>query len=78
MIVTLPLGYNSYVDRLLEENKINFTERYCLKRISKDNKWKEVTYEEVKGAKYGSPFPFANAIVILVFKKTTENDCWRT
>lgn len=42
IVVTLPIGYNTYLDKLLKEDKIQFTEQYYLKRISDDNKWIQV------------------------------------
>ena len=69
IVVTAPLGYNTYLDKLLKEDKICFTEQYYLKRISDDNKWIEVGGGEIREAKYGVPFPYANAIVIGVIKR---------
>lgn len=62
-VVTLPLGYNFEMDKLLKEGKIQFTKKYCLKRISVDE-WIETDWENVKNLKYNDPFPFANGIVI--------------
>ena len=42
IVVTLPIGYNTYLDKLLKEDKIRFTEQYYLKRISDDNRWIQV------------------------------------
>jgi hypothetical protein len=64
IIVTFPLGYNSVLDRLLKDKVIRFTKIYYLKRISKSNGWKEVSWEDVQDTEYGKPFPFANALVI--------------
>jgi len=64
IVVTLPLGFNIEMDKLIKEEKIHFTERYCLKRISRDNRWAEVDWNDIREAKYGSPFPWANALVI--------------
>lgn len=73
IVVTLPLGYNTYLDKLLKEDKIQFTEQYYLKRISDDNKWTQVGRGgEVHYAKYGTPFPYANAIVIGVIKRAEK------
>ena len=68
MVVTLPIGYNTYLDKLLKEDKVRFTEYYYLKRISDDNKWIEVGRGEVREAKYGTPFPNANVLFIGVIK----------
>ena len=72
IVVTLPIGYNTYLDKLLKEDKIRFTESYYLKRISNDNKWIQVVGggAEIREAKYGTPFPYANALVIGVIKRT--------
>lgn len=69
IVVTLPLGYNRELDKLVEEGGIRFTERYCLKRISRDNRWVEVEYNEVRHTKYNAPFPLANAVIIGIIKK---------
>jgi hypothetical protein len=69
MIVTLPLGFNPVMDRLLKEDKMQFTKRYCLKRISKDNEWIEVNWEDIKNARYNYPFNDANGLVIGIIEK---------
>jgi glycosyltransferase involved in cell wall biosynthesis len=70
MIVTLPLGYNPELDKLLGDGKIQFTRRFCLKRVSKDNKWMEADWKEVKNARYDGPFPYANGLVIGIIEKS--------
>ena len=64
IIVTLPLGYNFALDKLLKNKVIQFTKQYYLIRISKGNEWKEASWKDVQDAKYGQPFPKANALVI--------------
>lgn len=64
LLVTVPLGYNPYMDAMLRERKFPFTKMRLLKRVSADNRWKEVSWDEAKDAKYGAPFPFANAILV--------------
>ena len=64
IVVTFPLGYNFALDKLLKDKVIQFTEQYYLVRISKGNEWKEASWKDVQNAKYGKPFPFANALVI--------------
>ena len=64
MVITLPLGYNPCMDKLIKERKIKFDEQYYLKRISKDNRWEEAEYGDVHNAKYGKPFPRANALLV--------------
>lgn len=52
LVVTLSLGYNPYMDRLLNEEKIQFTKMYCLKRISSNNKWIQVDWKDVRNSRY--------------------------
>lgn len=68
MMVTLPLGYNPEMDKLLGEGKIRFSKQYYLKRISKDNRWQEVSWKDIRKAKYDYPFPGANGVVIGIFE----------
>ena len=69
IIVTLPAGYNPEMDKLIFEDKIEFADKYYLKRISRDNRWKQVQKEELKAVEYNRPFPNANGIVIGMIKK---------
>lgn len=64
IVVTLPLGSNPEMDRLLKDGTIQFTKQFYLKRVSKDNEWIEVDWVDVSAAKYGNPFPCANGVVI--------------
>lgn len=69
LVATMPLGYNAYVDQLLGTKQTGFDDNFYLKRINSANEWREVPWEEVKGAAYGSPFPCANAIFVGFFRK---------
>lgn len=73
LIITVPLGYNTEMDKKLMENKLGFTNLYYLKRITKDNKWIEINKEEVINPKYGDPFPCANYICIGVYENNNIN-----
>ena len=64
IIITLPIGYNPVLDQLLKDGALNFSEQYNLIRISKGNEWEESTWEDVRIAKYNSPLPFANGLII--------------
>ena len=64
LLVTLPLGYNANLDRLLDADALPFTELRFLKRISADNRWVEATWPEVRGSKFGTPFGCANALAV--------------
>ena len=62
MIATVPLGYNPAMDQLLDEGRL-FTKQIFMKRTSKQT-WLQASHSDVQGAKYGTPFKYANAICI--------------
>ena len=64
MVVTLPLGYNSFLDDFFSGNDLGFTALGYLKRISRDNRWRQVSYDDVRGIRYGDPFMCANAVAV--------------
>jgi hypothetical protein len=64
IIITLPIGYNSVLDQLLKDGMIRFSKQYNLVRISKGNEWKAASWKEVQNAKYNTPLPFANGLLI--------------
>lgn len=64
IVVTLPLGYNKNLDKLLKLNKIQFSERFCLKRNYEINKWREVTWEELSNIKYNFHYYHAYGLII--------------
>jgi len=74
LIVTLPLGYNTSMDSLLRDRVLRFDQQYYLLRISKSNQWREGSWEEVRGKKYGSPFENANAIVVGIISQAEKFD----
>jgi hypothetical protein len=69
LLVTMPLGYNDFVDQMVRENKTGLSETRYLLRISAGNQWREAQLAEVVGIKFGSPFSCANAIVVGWFRK---------
>ena len=69
IMLTLPVGYNTTMDKLIKENKIIFKEKYYFIRISKNNRWKQVNFDDVKNIKYSQRFPHANAILFGIINK---------
>jgi SAM-dependent methyltransferase len=67
--VTLPIGQNPEMDRLLEEGVIAFSRLHFLRRISKDNLWVETNDNNILWTKYNSPFPGANAVTIGIYER---------
>lgn len=70
LVATMPMGHNDELDRLVEKKQLGFDEVCFLKRISANNIWKEASYDEVKGTKYGTPYICANALIVGYFTKT--------
>ena len=64
IMITVPLGYNPTLDNLLKGGSIQFSKQYHLIRLSKGNEWREASWEDVLAAKYNSPMPFANGLLI--------------
>ena len=52
LVVTIPLGYNPSLDRMIDEGRIPFAERTCLKREPRRNIWREVSAGEVRNPQY--------------------------
>lgn len=66
-VITLPIGYNPYLDKILVSQRTKiFSKLYCLKRVSKNNTWKQVDFRQIQNTKFNSPYPFANAILIAI------------
>jgi SAM-dependent methyltransferase len=64
LLITLPLGYNPRVDAALQGDAFDLDHLTFLKRISRDNRWQEVTKDKILGTEYGRPFPAANVVAI--------------
>lgn len=64
IMITVPLGYNPTLDKLLKDGTIQFSKQYHVIRISKGNEWREASWEDVLAAKYNTPMPFANGLFI--------------
>lgn len=71
IIFTVPLGYNCQLDRYIFEGILKTTELFYMKRVSRDNKWVQVSESEVSDSTYGKPFPFGNALAIGVIRTRT-------
>lgn len=64
LVFTFPFGANPNLDYLIKNKKIEFSQVFYMKRTSKDDRWVQTDFEDIKDAKYDSPFPAANALVI--------------
>ncbi|MDA3800534.1 MAG: hypothetical protein PF692_15860 [Kiritimatiellae bacterium] len=68
-LITVPLGYNSYLDHLLYTYNEIFREIIFMKRTNKFNAWKEAEISEIKDCKYGVGSPCANAVAFCFIYK---------
>jgi hypothetical protein len=72
MLVTAPLGQNPHLDEYVHDGRLAFPVRRFLKRVSKDNEWRELDEAEVKGAVWGSPFHGTNALFVGMVEPTAS------
>ena len=64
LLATVPLGYNPTIDKALMSGALRFDRLGFLKRVSRDNRWREATATTCGGTAYGSPYPQANALAV--------------
>jgi hypothetical protein len=64
LLITLPMGYNPYLDELLRDGTIRFDRVLAMQRISADNQWRETSWEGIAHDRYNDPYRGANGLVI--------------
>jgi len=64
MVITLPLGYNPQMDRMLDMGTLAFSKQAYMKRVSMGNKWSQVDWSKVRSAEYNTMLDTATGIVI--------------
>ena len=64
LLATMPIGYNSFLDRIIREKRTGFDEVKFLVRTTADNQWREATPEEAMSKQFGKPYGCANAIMV--------------
>lgn len=64
LLITLPMGYNPHLDRLLRGGELRFDRTLALQRVSQDNRWREAAWVDIARARYNDPFRGANGVVI--------------
>jgi SAM-dependent methyltransferase len=68
-IVTLPLGYNAYLDELVTEGALGVDRESFLLRFAL-REWREVDKADFGRPAYGSPFPGANGLMIGMIQRS--------
>jgi hypothetical protein len=66
MIITVPGGYNPYLDEFLQSPACQCRRHHRYQRMSWLNEWREVKSFS-PGVRYRYPYPFANTLHVLVF-----------
>ena len=69
LLITVPIGFNSFLDEFIEDDTLKFDRYRFLKRINSHNEWVETNWEVVRESRYNSPFPNANAIVVATYQR---------
>jgi hypothetical protein len=64
LLVTVPLGYNRFLDSALGSKELEFDEMIYLERTSAANDWTETTAESALSRPYGGRFRNGNAILV--------------
>jgi hypothetical protein len=64
MVVTMPLGYNPHLDRLLSRGEVPFTRTSYFRRHGPTTWHQAASWEDVADCRYGAPWPAASGLVI--------------
>jgi SAM-dependent methyltransferase len=67
LVLTLPLGYNPALDRMIADRQLGCNRAIFLKRTGR-LAWQTVDAEAALACEYGRPFPYANAVMIAQFE----------
>ena len=63
-VFTAPVGYSPPLDRIIDKGE-GFLSRNGLLRISANNEWKQVPWNDIRSCRFHSPYPFANGLVVV-------------
>lgn len=63
LVITVPLGYNGELDRMISNNTLGTKQQWYLRRTGK-RRWTSSDWPAVADCRYGTPHPYANAIMI--------------
>lgn len=64
LLVTVPLGYNSFLDSAVRRGELTFGETTYLERTTSTNEWTETTKDQALGRAYGGRFRNGNAVLV--------------
>jgi SAM-dependent methyltransferase len=67
LLLTLPVGHNSYLDDALVEARVEFHKVTYVERLTQSGRWEERSLDEIKHRTYNNPYPGAGAIAVCEF-----------
>ena len=70
-VMTVPLGYNPDLDRLIRSSELDTSGEFYMRRVQKLD-WEPTSREEALRCPYKGPFPYASAILVAEFSKTED------
>ena len=71
LVLTVPLGYNPDLDRLIRNGELSAARESYLRRVRRLD-WQPSTKEEALQSRYKAPFPYANAVLVAEFSKSAK------
>ena len=71
-VLTVPLGYNPDLDRMIQHGTLQTARESYLRRV-RSRDWVGSTREESLRCRFGTPFPYANAILVAEFSHQPES-----
>lgn len=73
LAITVPLGYNPALDAMIANDELGWDRATWFKRFPR-RRWRRVSRPEAVRCRYGSPHPFANAILLAEW----DAEAWRS
>ncbi len=72
--ISLPIGFNPHIDRAFAANEIPYDRCLAMMRRDAKNSWQQVPISTALRCEFGSPYPFANALLILEFSQLSLSE----
>lgn len=71
LVLTVPLGYNPDLDRMIATGELGATEESYLRRATRLG-WEPCRKDEALRCRFKTPYPYANAILVAEFSKQNK------
>ena len=71
LVLTVPLGYNPALDRMIVNDQLQYDSAIFIRRSGAFD-WEPTSVDRALGCRYGSPFPYANAVMVAEFGRSAE------